>query len=99
VKEILKGYSLGVEEINGDTTMIHVTRLNHSPIVLNSDLIEHMQATPDTVITLTSGNNFMVLESPEEIVERIIKYRRRISSPFSLTAPGCAGPEGRDGEE
>ena len=44
--------------------MIHLTRLNRTPLFLNSDLIEHLQSTPDTVITLTSGHNFMVLESP-----------------------------------
>ena len=41
--------------------MIHLTRLNRTPLFLNSDLIEHLQSTPDTVITLTSGHNFMVL--------------------------------------
>jgi flagellar protein FlbD len=43
--------------------MIQLTRLNHTQLFLNSDLIEHVQATPDTFITLTSGKNFMVLES------------------------------------
>jgi flagellar protein FlbD len=60
--------------------MIHLTRLNRTPLFLNSDLIEHLQSTPDTVITLTSGHNFMVLESPEEIISRIVQYRRRITS-------------------
>jgi flagellar protein FlbD len=60
--------------------MIHLTRLNRTPLFLNSDLIEHLQSTPDTVITLTSGHNFMVLESPQEIISRIVHYRRRIAS-------------------
>lgn len=60
--------------------MIHLTRLNRTPLYLNSDLIEHLQSTPDTVITLTSGHNFMVLESPKEIISRIVQYRRRIAS-------------------
>lgn len=60
--------------------MIHLTRLNRTPLFLNSDLIEHLQSTPDTVITLTSGHNFMVLESPQEIISRIVQYRRRINS-------------------
>jgi flagellar protein FlbD len=59
--------------------MIHLTRLNRTPLFLNSDLIEHLQSTPDTVITLTSGHNFMVLESPEEIISRIVQYRHRIT--------------------
>lgn len=59
--------------------MIRVTRLNHVPIVLNSDLIEHLEMTPDTVITLTNGQKIVVLESPEEVLERIIQFRRSIA--------------------
>ena len=59
--------------------MIHLTRLNHTSFVLNSDLIEHLQATPDTVITLTNGRNYMVLETPDEIIERVVSFRSRIA--------------------
>jgi len=58
--------------------MIQLTRLNHVPLVLNSDLIEHVEATPDTVVTLTTGQKIVVLESAEEVVERTIRYRRSI---------------------
>ena len=58
--------------------MIHLTRLNHLPMVLNSDLIEQIEVTPDTVITLTTGEKIMVLESVEQIVERIVHFRRSI---------------------
>jgi flagellar protein FlbD len=64
--------------------MIYVTRLNHTPVVLNSDLIEHVETTPDTVISLTTGQKLMVLESPEEIVERVVKFRRSIFSGEAL---------------
>ena len=60
--------------------MIHLTRLNHAPMVLNSDLIEHIEVTPDTVITLTSGQILRVRESADEVVERIVLFRRRISA-------------------
>ncbi len=60
--------------------MIKVTRLNHSALILNSDLIEHIEITPDTVITLTSGQKFMVLESPQEIVEQVIAFRKSLFS-------------------
>jgi flagellar protein FlbD len=60
--------------------MIHLTRINHVPLVLNSDLIEHVEATPDTVISLTSGQKILVLESPAEIVERVIQFRRSVLS-------------------
>ena len=65
--------------------MIHVTRLNHTPCVLNCDLIEHVETTPDTVISLTTGQKLMVLESPEEIIERVVNYRRSILSADWLT--------------
>jgi flagellar protein FlbD len=66
--------------------VIHLTRLNHTPVVLNSDLIEHVETTPDTVISLTTGQKFMVLESAEEIIERVVKFRRSIYSGDSLTS-------------
>lgn len=58
--------------------MIHVTRLNHTPVVLNSDLIEEIETTPDTVISLTTGQKIMVLESTEEILDRIRTFRKSI---------------------
>jgi len=60
--------------------MIHVTRLNHTPVVLNSDLIEQVEMTPDTVISLTTGQKIMVLESSDEIVERVLNFRRSIAA-------------------
>jgi flagellar protein FlbD len=58
--------------------MIPLTRLNHVPMVLNADLIEHIDVTPDTVITLTTGQILRVRETVEEVVQRIIDFRRRI---------------------
>ena len=61
--------------------MIHVTRINHLPLVLNSDLIEHLESTPDTVISLTNGQKLVVLESVEEVVKRVKDFRRSIQAP------------------
>ena len=61
--------------------MIHVTRLNQSSIVLNCDLIEQIESTPDTVITLVNNQKLTVLETADEIVERIRLYRRSIFLP------------------
>jgi flagellar protein FlbD len=61
--------------------MIRLTRLNRVPLVLNSDLIEHIEATPDTVITLTTGQIVRVLETADEVIERIVEFRRRIHGP------------------
>jgi flagellar protein FlbD len=60
--------------------MIHLTRLNHIPMVVNSDLIEQIEMTPDTVITLTTGQKFMVLEDADEVIQRIVQFRRSLLS-------------------
>jgi flagellar protein FlbD len=64
--------------------MIRVTRLNHTGVVLNSDLIVQIEATPDTVISLTNGERILVLESPDEVVARIVTFRRSILDPAVL---------------
>lgn len=58
--------------------MIYLTRLNSATMVLNSDLIEHIDVTPDTVITLTTGQILRVRETAEEVIQRIVEFRRRI---------------------
>jgi flagellar protein FlbD len=58
--------------------MIRLTRLNLVPLVVNSDLIEHIEMTPDTVIALTTGQKFLVRESSEEVIERVIEFRRAV---------------------
>jgi flagellar protein FlbD len=74
--------------------MIWLTRLNQTALVLNSDLIEHIDITPDTVITLTSGQILRVRESVEEVVRRVVDFRRRIQAvPQAGTA---SGPESSD---
>ena len=64
--------------------MIRLTRLNRMPLVLNSDLIEHIDVTPDTVITLTTGQILRVRETAEEVIHRIVDFRRRIFGPDGL---------------
>ncbi len=64
--------------------MIRLTRLNRAPMVLNSDLIEHIDVTPDTVITLTTGQILRVRESADEVVERIVLFRKRVFEPYAL---------------
>ncbi|HTQ54212.1 MAG TPA: flagellar FlbD family protein [Bryobacteraceae bacterium] len=58
--------------------MIHLTRLNHVPVVLNADLIEMIEVTPDTVIRLTTGEKLVVLEPAEEVVRLVLEFRRAI---------------------
>lgn len=59
--------------------MIRLTRLNGCPFFLNSDLIEFIEATPDTVVTMLNGGKVLAKESPEEVVNRVIEFRRRIT--------------------
>jgi len=58
--------------------MIKLERLNGTPFFLNPELIEQIEDAGDTVITLTTGNNFIVKESPGKIIEKIISFRRKI---------------------
>lgn len=58
--------------------MIDVTRLNGKSFVLNAELIEVMEETPDTVITLTTGHKYVVKESTDEVYNRIVNYKRNI---------------------
>jgi flagellar protein FlbD len=60
--------------------MITVTRLNDTPLVINTDLIEFVEAIPDTIISLTSGKKVMVKESIAEIIARVENYQRKIYS-------------------
>ncbi|MGD0127686.1 MAG: flagellar FlbD family protein [Terriglobia bacterium] len=63
--------------------MIILTRLNNRPLVVNSDMIKFIENTPDTVITLVSGEKIVVLETVAEVMEAIMNFRTRI-----LTAAG-----------
>lgn len=61
-----------------DDLMIKLTRMNKSEFFLNIDLIEVIEQTPDTVITLTNGHKMIVVESAEQIIEQITEYKRKI---------------------
>lgn len=62
--------------------MIRLTRINHAELVVNADLIEHIEITPDTVISMTTGQKFMVRENAQEVIRKVIEFRRAI-----LTTP------------
>jgi flagellar protein FlbD len=73
--------------------MIRLTRLNRMPLVLNSDLIEHIDVTPDTVITLTTGQILRVRETADQVIQRIVEFRRRIFGPGDLAPLLAFDPE------
>ncbi|HTS36847.1 MAG TPA: flagellar FlbD family protein [Candidatus Solibacter sp.] len=87
--------------------MIHLTRLHNKPLIINSDLIKFVEQSPDTIITLTTGEKIVVLEKPDEVLGRVIEFRRSVlhglcgawdSSPSHAHPPrtaesGSAEPE------
>ncbi|MGO9648760.1 MAG: flagellar FlbD family protein [Terriglobales bacterium] len=58
--------------------MIQLTRLNNSSLIVNSDLIKFVEQSPDTVITLLNGEKIIVRESAEQVLERIVQFRRAV---------------------
>ena len=71
--------------------MITLTKLNGTPFLLNDDLVETVEETPDTTIRLTNGHLFIVRESAGELADKIVAFRREI-----LKGPPAAG--GREAE-
>jgi flagellar protein FlbD len=63
--------------------MIKVSRLRASEpeLVVNAELIETVEATPDTVITLTTGHKVIVQESVDEVIRLVVAYKRLIHQP------------------
>ena len=64
--------------------MISLTRLNNQRFVLNADLIRSIEESPDTIITLISGERLVVREQTQEIIKRVIEYGRHLRQ---LTPP------------
>jgi len=58
--------------------VINVTKLNGDEFTVNADMIEFIEETPDTVISLISGKKVVVKEKKEEIIEKVIDYKRKI---------------------
>lgn len=68
--------------------MIRVSRLNGGALGLNADLIERIEQTPDTVVTLVGGKKLLVADTPDEIIERVITFRATVLArvPFIDTS-------------
>lgn len=58
--------------------MIMVTRFNGTEIIVNAELIETVEATPDTVVTLTTGKRIIVAETVSQVSRRVLAYKRAI---------------------
>lgn len=58
--------------------MIKVTRLDNRELVVNADHVEFVEATPETIISLTTGRKVIVRESVDEVIKRVVEYRHRV---------------------
>jgi flagellar protein FlbD len=67
-------------------TMIKITRLNDTVLVINAEMIQFLEATPDTIITLTDGRKVVAKEPVDEIIDKVVEYKHRFL---------IAGPEVR----
>ncbi|MGH9533604.1 MAG: flagellar FlbD family protein [Terriglobales bacterium] len=73
--------------------MIRLTRFNRQTFVVNSDAIKFVESAPDTTVTLMNGERLLVLESVEEVVARIIAFRREIWPSAARVSPRRTGPQ------
>jgi flagellar protein FlbD len=79
--------------------MILITRLNGPQFALNPDLIERVEATPDTVLTLVDGTKYLIADSVEEVIQKVREYRASVIAlaqrievgPDATAAPAEAG--------
>ncbi|MEQ9616912.1 MAG: flagellar FlbD family protein [Phycisphaerales bacterium] len=71
--------------------MIVLSRLNGEQFVLNAEIIRTVESTPDTTIRLTTGDNFMVRESMDEVIDKVVEYKRLL---YSLIPPMPASKAG-----
>ena len=61
--------------------MIKVTRLNNSELVVNCDLIEFVEAIPETMISLVTGKKIMISEDVDEVIDRVAEFKSKAGSP------------------
>jgi flagellar protein FlbD len=84
--------------------MVQLTRLNNQPLAVNSDLIKFVEDAHDTVVTLVNGEKIVVRERVEEVIERVIAFRRAVlaglpSAGANLNNATCQGRPEPSGSE
>lgn len=70
--------------------MIQLTRLNNHPLVVNSDLIKFVEQAPDTVITLVNGDKIVVRERAQDVLERVVQFRRSVLQGITPWSDSCS---------
>jgi flagellar protein FlbD len=73
--------------------MIELSLINGTSIVLNSDLIEFLEATPDTVVSLCNGRKYIVRESISEVVDKVVDFRKRFGCTRQVVARSMCAAE------
>ncbi|HZS72153.1 MAG TPA: flagellar FlbD family protein [Candidatus Acidoferrum sp.] len=71
--------------------MIQLTRLNNQPLMVNCDLIKFVERSPDTVLTLVTGEKIVVRESTDEVLQRVVQFRRSLLSGLTLQSLESSG--------
>ena len=61
--------------------------MNGAEIIVNADLIESVEATPDTVLSLATGNRFLVKDSVQEVVDKVVEYKRKVYADKKCVNP------------
>ena len=69
--------------------MIKLTRLNDTEIVVNADQIKYVESTPDTIITLMNNEKILVINSVDEVIQKVIEFKR-ISYPIAADEQGTS---------
>jgi uncharacterized protein YlzI (FlbEa/FlbD family) len=75
--------------------MIQLTRLNNQPLVVNSDLIKFLEKSPDTVLTLVTGEKIVVRETAEDVLSKIVAFRQSILAGLTVQGAGVTASAGR----
>ncbi len=68
--------------------MIRLNKLNGQDIVVNGDLVEFVEETPDCLLTMTTGRKMMVQQKMDEVLERLLEYRQARTNPYPIPAGG-----------
>jgi flagellar protein FlbD len=67
--------------------MIKLEKLNGSMVVVNAELIESVEAAPDTVINLATGNRFLVKNSVDEVIAKVVEFKKKVYSERKCVNP------------
>lgn len=76
------GRAISLLPLKAGTNMIQLHNLSGTPFYLNCDLIYRMEVNYDTIITLTNTQKLIVQETPDEVVQKVIAYRRQIHTQW-----------------